>query len=187
MLEGHLVVTKPAIWLNKLRVTFQQPVGLSEARSVRKLLELTRMRIRALLTDGSAIYGLGECIAASYNLENRAYEERARWSLSIDATLLMRVANEHATLPKQILDKDGVSETLLIAEVGEVEVEPIWDIFQCALDSDHGTTIVVSEDPVSEIKRLGQDPPLVLKPEYLDHRDVAVNSAISMGQSSTGV
>ena len=179
--KGHLVVTGQNNLANKLRVTFQKPVGLSEARSVRKLLELTNEK-SALLTDGSAIYGLGECISAP-DVVRIEIEERARWSLSIDDTLLMRVANEHATLPKQILDKDRFRD-VADREVGEVEVERIWDIFQCALDSVHGTTIVVSEDPVSEIKRLGQEA-LVVKPEYLDHRDVArlghIDGAIMLG------
>ena len=152
--KGHLIVTKPANLAKKLRVTFEQRVGLGEARSVRKLLELTNEN-SALLTDGSAIYGLGECIAAP-DIVRIKIEERARWSLSIDDTLLMRVANEHATLPKQILDKD-LFRDVASREVGDVEVERIWDIFQCALDSGHGTTIVISEDPASEIERLGQE------------------------------
>ena len=95
----------------------------------------------------------------------------------------MKVTYEHATLPKQILDIDFFKD---VAErtVGTVEVDRIWDIFQCALDNDHGTTIVISADPLTEIKRLAHEA-LPIKPEYLEHEDVArlgrVDGAIVLG------
>ena len=167
--RGHLVVTGRDNLANKLRVTIQNPVRLGEARIVRKMLELTDEKT-ALLTDGQAIYGLGECISAP-DVARITIEGHAKWSLSINDTALMKVAYEHATLPKQILDK-GLFRDVARRKVDAVEVERIWDIFQCALDNGHGTTIVVSEDPVSEIERLGQEA-LAIKPEYLDHKDVA--------------
>ena len=179
--KGHLVITDTDNLVNKLKVTLQNPVGLGEARSVRKMLELTD-ETTALISDGQAILGLGECISAP-DVARIVIEGHATWSLSISDKALIRVAYEHATLPKQILDKDLFRD---IAErtVGEVEVERIWEIFQCVLDNDHGTTIVVSEDPVAEIKRLGQGA-LAIKPEYLDHKEVArlgrIDGAIILG------
>ena len=136
----------------------------------------------ALLTDGRAIYGLGECVSAP-DVARIIIEGHAKWSLSINNTTLMKVSYEHATLPKQILDKD-LFRDVARRTVRAVEVERIWDIFQCALDNDHGTTIVVSEDPVSEIERLGQEV-LAIKPEYLDYKGVArlgsIDGAIVLG------
>ena len=179
--KGHLVVTNPDNLANKLKATFQNPLGLSEARSVRKMLELTD-ETKALLTDGQVIYGLGECISAP-DVARITIEKHAKWSLGVNDITLMRVAYEHATLPKPILDKE-LFRDVASRRIGTVEVERIWDIFQCALDNNHGTTIVVSEDPVSEIKRLGQEA-LAIKPEYLDHRYVArlgrIDGAIILG------
>ncbi len=179
--KGHLVITNPNNLANKLKVTFQNPVGLHETRSVRKLLELTD-ETNALLTDGQDIYGLGECISAP-DVARIAIEGHAKWLLSINDTVLMKVAYEHATLPKQILDKE-LFRDVAQRTVSAVEIEGIWDIFQCALDNGYGTTIVVSEDPVSEIKRLGQEA-LAIKPGYLDRRDVArlgrIDGAIILG------
>ena len=179
--KGHLVVTDVDNLANKLKVTLQNPVGLGEARSVRKMLELTD-ETTDLLTDGRAIYGLGECLSAP-DVAQITIEGHSRWSLSINGTILMKVANEHATLPKPILDKDLFRDVAL-RKVGAVEVDRVWDIFQCALDNDHGTTIVVSEDPISELRRLGQEA-LAIKPEYLDHKDVArlgrIDGAIVLG------
>ena len=54
--KGHLAITHPDNLVSKLSVTFQQPIQLREARSVRKLLELTGDQ-RLLLTDGGSIHG----------------------------------------------------------------------------------------------------------------------------------
>lgn len=179
--KGHLAIASREDLDNKLRVTFENPVSLRETRSVRKILELTD-ETRALLTDGRSIYGLGECLPAP-NVAQIAIEGHGKWTLSIDGTPLMKVVYEHATLPKQILDKDLFTD-VAHREVGTVEVERVWDILQCALANNHGTTIVVSADPVSEIERLGQEA-LAIKPEYLDHKDVArlgrIDGAIILG------
>ena len=179
--KGYLAITRHDNVVSKLRVTLKQPVRLTEARIVRKLLELTDGR-KCLLADGSSVQGLGECSSAP-DVATIVVEGHAKWSLSVDDTPLIRVAYEHATLPKQIIDKELFRD---IAErtVGAVEVERIWAILQCALDNDHGTTIVVSEDPVAEVRRLGQEA-LAINPEYLDHQNVAdlgrVDGALILG------
>ena len=179
--KGHLVVTNTDNLENKLKVTIQDPVRLDEARSVRKMLELTD-ETTALLTDGQVIHGLGECISAP-DVARIVIEGHAKWSLSINDTALIRVAYEHTTLPKQILDRDLFGDVAR-RKLGAVNVERIWEVFQCALDNNHGTTIVISEDPVSEIERLGQEA-LAIKPEYLDHKEVArlgrIDGAIVLG------
>ena len=179
--KGRLAVTKQDNLSNKLKVKFQNPVSLGNARSVRKLLELTDESI-ALLADNKSVYGLGECSPAP-DVAEIIIEEHAKWSISIDNTILMRVSYEHATLPKQILDKD-LFKDISERTVGEAEVERIWKTVQCALGENHGTTIVVSNDPISEINRLGQEA-LAINPEYLDYEDVArlgrVDGAIMLG------
>ena len=99
--RGHVVVTDPGNLANKLKVTFQDPVKLREARSVRKMLQLTD-ETNALLTDGRAIYGLGECIPAP-DVARITIDGHAKWSLSVNDTTLIKVAYEHATLPKPSL------------------------------------------------------------------------------------
>lgn len=179
--RGQLIVTELENLSNKLKVTFQNPVGLSKVRSVRKLLQLTN-ETTALLTDGSTIYGLGECTSAP-DVARITIEAPGKWSLSVNNTPLLRVAHEHAMLPKPILNKELFKD---VAErtVGTIEIDRIWDTFQCALASGHGTTIVVSADPVSEIGRLGQEA-VAIRAEYLDHMDVArlgrIDGAIVLG------
>ena len=141
-----------------------------------------RLQSRQPLPLINYIHGLGECISAP-DVAKIVVEGHAKWSLSIDDTTLIRVAYEHATMPRQIIDK-GFFRDVAERTVGAVEVDRIWEVFQCALDSGHGTTIVVSKDPLAEVERLGQQA-LTIKSEYLDHNDVAalglVDGAIVLG------
>ena len=121
---------------NKLKVKLQKPVRLTETRSARKMLELSD-ESTFLLSDSSVVYGLGECNSAP-DVAKVAIEGHARWSVSVDDTVLMRVNYEHATLPKPILDK-SFFEDICERTVGAVEVERIWGVAQRALESDHGT------------------------------------------------
>ena len=180
--RGRIAITMRDNLTNKLKVTFQDPVKLGETRSVRKLLELSD-ESTYLLADNELVYGLGECNSAP-DVAKIVIEGHAKWSVSIDDTTLMRVSYEHATLPKQILDKAFFKDVAERMVGGEAEIERIWEIVQCALESGHGTTIVVSKDPVSEINRLAQES-LPIEPEYLAHEEVArlgrVDGAIILG------
>ena len=148
----------------------------------RYTIEMRHSIIDDLASIGFPARFLGQCTSAP-DVAKITIEGHAKWSLSIDDTTLMKVSYEHATLPKQILDKD-LFRDLVERTVGAVEVERIWEILQCALGNDHGTTLVVSNNPASEIARLAHEG-LPIKPEYLDHQDVArlgrVDGAIVLG------
>ena len=57
-------------------------------------------------------------------------------------------------------------------------------MFQCALENNHGTTIVISADPVSETERLSGEA-LPIKPDFLEPREIArlggIDGAIVLG------
>ena len=179
--KGNLIVTGRDNIPNKLGVSFQDQVTLSQTRSVRKILELTDEN-KGMLTDGFVVFGLGQCNSAP-DVAKIDIESNSKWSLSIDGKSVLKVTNEHASLPRPILDREFVSD---VAErtAGVVEFERIWEIIQCALESAHGTTIVVTQDPVAETSRLSQQG-LAIKPEYLDEMDVVrlgrVDGAILLG------
>ena len=145
--KGHFVVTNPVNLINKLEVNFENRVGLNETRGLGKILQLTD-NATTLLTDGGYTYGLGECNSAP-DVAKIAIEAYAKWSLSIDGTTLMGVSYEHPTLPKQIVDKELFKDSDE-RTVGAINLKQIWNVFQCALDNDHSTTIVVSKNPASE-------------------------------------
>ena len=179
--RGQLIVTDHDNLENGLNVTIKNPIRLHNTRIARKMLELTD-ETTALLTDGQYVYGLGMCVSAP-NVAKIRIEGNSEWSLSINDTELIRISHQQATLPKQILDKN-LFEEVARKELDGVDTESIWNIFQHSLDSGHGTTLVVSKSPASEVNRLGQEA-LAIKPKYLAHKEFArlgkIDGAVFLG------
>ena len=179
--RGLLIVAHRDDLNDGLSVTIEDPVGLRNTRSARKMLEVTD-ETTALLTDGQSVYGLGMCPSAP-NVAKIKIEGNSEWSLSIDDIELIKVSHHQATLPKQVLDKN-LFKDVVHRTLNNVHTERIWDAFQHSLNIGHGTTIVVSNNPESEIARLGREA-LAIRPKYLDHNDLArlgkVDGAIFLG------
>lgn len=179
--RGQLIVTDHDNLENGLNVTIKNPIRLHNARFARKMLELTD-ETTALLTDGQSVYGLGMCVSAP-NVAKIKIEGNSEWSLSINDTELIKISHQQATLPKQILDKN-LFEEVARKTLDGVDTERIWNIFQHSLDSGHGTTIVVSKSPASEVNRLGQEA-LAIKSKYLDYKELArlgkIDGAVFLG------
>lgn len=151
--RGQLLVTNHENLQRNLDVTLRDPVSLLDTRSIRKMLELTD-ETTALLADGRFVYGLGMCDAAPC-VAKVEIKGNFEWSLSTNDEEVIKVSHQQATLPKPILDRNHFKVTAHNA-LSDVETEPIWNAVQYFLDSGHGTTIIVSSDPASEIDRLGQ-------------------------------
>ena len=179
--RGCIAITHPDNLTSSLKVAFQTPISLSETRTIRKMLELSD-ESTYLLADHVSVYGLGKCNSAP-DVAEISIEGHARWSISIDGRTLMRVNDEHAALPKSLIDKDRFKD---IAErtVRAKETDRIWEIVQSALETGHGTTIVISEDPTSEVQRLARES-LPIEPRYLEPEEVVrlgrVDGAIILG------
>ena len=179
--RGQLIIADDDNLTRNRRVTIKDPVRMLNTRSVRKMLELTD-ETTALLSDGQSVYGLGMCVSAP-NVAKIRIEGPSEWSLSIDDTELIRVSHQQATLPKKLLDRD-LFEQVARKTLCDVDTERIWKAFQNSLDSGHGTTIVVSQNPLSEVNRLGQEA-LAIEPAFLGHEEVArlgrVDGAVFLG------
>ena len=121
--KGCIAIMHPDNLANRLKITFQEPIPLSETRSVRKMLELSD-ESTVLLSDYTSVYGLGESNAAP-DVAGITIEGHARWSVSIDGRSLMRVNYEHATLPMSVIDKDRF-EDVARRTVQAEEIERIW-------------------------------------------------------------
>ena len=183
--KGQLAFANRGNLTAKLEFTFQDPVGLHKSRTIRKLLELTD-ESTALLADSRYVYGLGN-YTHDPNWALVTVKGHAEWTLGVNDTELVKVKNEHATLPQQVLSKDTFMDVAR-RKVDADDPELIWHICQCALESGHGTTIVVSKDPVSEVKRLGQEA-LAIEPVSLDPEAVVrlgrVDGATLLGPDGT--
>ena len=63
---GSLLLTGPGCEYIDRTLTLRDPVRLSEARALRKLLETSSLDGDSLLTDGRAVYGLGRLRVDDY-------------------------------------------------------------------------------------------------------------------------
>ena len=145
--SGHLTIVDREKAAGGLRVRFERPVRLRDARIMRKLLELSGDSM-SVLADRDGVYGLGSCDSGPGVIEVSVHGHAA-WELNIDGPAFLRVVSGHATLPRPVLDFDKLKYT---AErtVGPIEINRIWAVIQRAQASGHGTTLVVSRDPAKE-------------------------------------
>ena len=179
--SGHLAIVRSEKVADLLRVRFQRPVPLRQAKSMRKLLELTD-DFSSLLADDKGVYGLGSRTAGRDVVEITV-TNHAEWELSIDGTALMRVAYGHATLPRPLLDEQELRDT---AErvVGPIRLGRIWKIIRETQGSARGTAVVVAREPEVEIARLGAEA-VPIEPKLLEPAEVGrlsrVDGAILLG------
>ena len=180
---GHLVIASSETAGDWARVRFQQPVPFRDARSMRKLLELSDDSTSILADNMSGLraYGLG-----SYRSGPRVAEisvrAHAEWELSMDGSPLVRVTYGHPTLPRPLLDSSRFAGTAK-RTVGAIDLGRIWEIVEEAQGSGHGTTLVVSNDPAGEVARLGAG--VTIAPEQLEPADIVrfgrVDGAVVLG------
>ena len=183
---GHLIIASADKDGIQPRVRFQEPVSLRDARSMRKLLELSDETMSVLTdyqgTHGLRAYGLG-AYESGLDVVEISVRGHADWEMSIDGSALVRVAYGHATLPRPLLEfdkfKDAAERT-----VGTIDLSRVWAIVKEAQASGHGTTVVVSSDPEAEARRLGAA--VTIAPEYLEPaaivRFVRVDGAVILGR-----
>ena len=178
---GHLVIADREMVADRLRVRFRQPISLGDARSIRKLLELSDDST-SLLADSSSAYGLGSSSAAPDVIEI-CVSGHAEWELSVNGSALLRVAYGRATLPRPLIDLNTFND---IAErtVGSIESSRIREIVQRAHVNGHGTTLVISSDPVGEADRLGGEA-VTIETDCLELADIVrfgrVDGAVLLG------
>ena len=183
---GHLVIASPDKDGIRPLVQFQEPVSLSDARSMRKLLELSDESM-SVLTDyqgphGLRAYGLGS-YESGLDVVEISVRGHADWEMSIDGSALVRVAYGHARLPRPLLEFDKFKDTSE-RTVGTIDLERVWEIVKEAQTSRHGTTLVVSSDPEKEARRLGAA--VTIAPEYLEPGAIVrlgrVDGAVILGR-----
>lgn len=178
---GNLVIGELRNLEDRIQIRLQEPVPLSEARSMRKLLELTDGET-CVLADEHQAYGLGRALSDDNTIQI-SITGHARWELSMNGRSFVRVAYRHPTIPKRPIARQDFADTIRRI-FGDANINTIWELVQGAQEIGHGTTIVISPDPTSETARLsGQALPIV--PACLDPHQVArlggIDGAVLLG------
>ncbi|MEO8380746.1 MAG: diadenylate cyclase [Acidobacteriota bacterium] len=155
---GGLIIaaaTHPAV---KVAVRFTTPVPLRTPNWARKVLELTSNDL-LLLTDGTAIYGLGSVQDYAADRED-LFEVRFtgfhKWDLLHDGSILMRTTFGVPGLPKARFDRARFIQNAQQMFVGmsDAEADTIWQIVDAASRQKKGTMVVITADAEEEARRL---------------------------------
>jgi hypothetical protein len=163
---GRLVIAKqrhPDVFA---AVEFRKPVGLSNYRAVRKLLELSGPG-HALLSDSAKVYGLGH-VLSSYNttLQNvfeLEFTGHYQWRVVHAGQTLMEVAYDRPRLPRPRLERERFESVVqrLFPSVERNDLDNLWNLVNAAVEQRHGTMLVISDSAKSEAERLSSQSTLV--------------------------
>jgi DisA bacterial checkpoint controller nucleotide-binding len=157
---GRLIVAEPDSEHVRRDLILTEAVPVREIRTLRKLLETSRIHGAALLTDGSDAYGLGE-LQETYDPGTESAFEivvtgHGNWDLRHSGTVLMSVENGVPHLPRQRVSRDRFNDIArrVFAPTGGCNLEALWALTEAAADAEHGTMIVVSSHASDEGARL---------------------------------
>ncbi|HLW01618.1 MAG TPA: diadenylate cyclase [Ktedonobacterales bacterium] len=157
---GHMLLAHRDVSGVNRTFTLGQPVGLGEHRAVRKLLELSRGKELALLTDGQEIYGLGsigdEYNPASESVFSITVPGQGTWEIYHGEQSLLRAEYGQPKLPYARLEREHFIDiaTRVFYDPPTCNAATLWDLAQAAAKAEHGTMLVVSADAANEARRL---------------------------------
>ena len=172
--QGSLTITSYENLKKWLRVKFKKPVALREARTIRKILQLSDSSL-SVLSDDQYAYGLGSTRTAPDIIEI-SITGHARWEASVNGSRLVRVAYGQATIPTQPIEF-GEFEDIAERTIGNVNITGIWQLVQAAQSSGQGAMIVISSAPDVEAERLSNEG-MPIDADYLQPEEIIRLSSI---------
>jgi hypothetical protein len=167
------------------QIRFSTPIAISHYGAIRKLLEMTVSGKDAtgLLCDGLRIHGLGRV--------SDAYDSSAEDSFVIDFLAdglwelrhaerpLMQVRYGRPEIPRPKVSYDKFVKAILSleAKTSTNHIDELWNLIQTAIQTGHGTLVVISREASAEANRLQQQA-YSLVPEKMSASLLALTSRI---------
>jgi len=154
---GTIVVAPPNHPGIERIVTFGRHVPITDARPLRKALEMTGPDLHLLVTDNTA-WGLGRV-----NLTERPTSSpaltikvvgRGAWQLEAGGVPLMRMQDRMPTLPDERIARTTFVDTVHRVLGPTADADSLWSMAEVAAEQQHGTMLVIHRDAVSESGRL---------------------------------
>ncbi len=158
---GHMLLVCRDVTGVERKFTLSRPVDLRQHRAVRKLLELSRGKGLALLTDGQDIYGLGSLTddydPVSESVFSITILGQGTWEISHREQRLLHVQYGRPKLPSPRLDREHFIDiaTRVFNDAETCDAATLWDLAQAAANAEHGTMLVITADAAGEARRLG--------------------------------
>ena len=154
---GSLLVAVPGSEYIDLSLALRDPVHLSETRAVRKLLEISSGDGDSLLTDGRAVYGLGQLRADYPEASESVFELRVtgdgKWELAHAGVALAQVDFGAPKLPRPQLERERFDD-ICSRIFADYDGEALWALADAAKAAEHGTILVISQRAADEAERL---------------------------------
>lgn len=154
--SGRIILAKPEDPAVHVLLKLEKPVGLREARAVRKLVEASGSEADLLLGDGK-VYGLGRA-APDYDKTRETVFEvsvlgRGAWDLSHCGYALLSVRDGIARLPVHSFDAP-LFEDVVKRLFPDADINVLVDLARAAGQNEHGAMLVISGNAVGEAHRL---------------------------------
>lgn len=138
---------------------FRHPVGLSDSRWTRKVLQLAGPEA-ALVADAKFVYGLGR-LRPSRDPDDETifavdFLDHYTWVLRCGDRVLLRSLYGMPALPSELVDKRAFLfnlATIFPSSTGDSR-EYFWTLFNAAAHQGFGSMVVVAEDAEAEAARL---------------------------------
>ncbi len=145
----------------KITLQLKDPIKLYDIRKVRKFLELSDNN-SSIVSDSVFIYGLGE-LRGKYNPTNESlfvvhFTSHFKWELFHDNNSLMVVEYREPSLPVEKIDRKKFYSDLkrIFNGINKNQIDDLWEVAINATNQKHGTLLVISDNAISESKRLGK-------------------------------
>ena len=189
--KGQIVLARrdhPAV---RSRIDFLTPVPLSNARHVRKLLEMTRDTPFALHTNSKVVWGLVEIDQDSVSLDSEdlfevRFSGKYLWQCNYAHRVLLQVENGTPRLVHPTIDATALSTDIgrLFPAMSDTNIERYIELIRAAAAQTHGTMVVISEKADDEARRLSKQSTPIVPTEVdseLVHAISSIDGAVLLG------
>ena len=156
---GRLIVCKEGHPNLEISLKLSTPVGFTEYRKIRKLLEIAS-RDLSLYSDGQEILGLGK-IKDGYDDENQnlleiKFNGPYKWELGHGKHTMLIVEHTNPRLPKLKVNKEIFDDLLnrIFLGISKENLENLWKIVDTATMQKHGALLIISKEAETESARL---------------------------------
>lgn len=156
---GSLLIALGSSDYVETSVTLREPVGITETRTLRKLLETSSRDNESLLADGRSVYGLGRLRTEAYldadeeSVFKVLVTGDGTWELHHADTALAVVEYGIARLPLQQLQRSRLDD-ICSRVFTNYDIDVLWELAEEAKKAEHGTMLVVSAEAGAEAIRL---------------------------------
>lgn len=163
--RGRVIIAKKDHPDLVAHITLKTPIGITNYRGIRKLLEVSSNTM-ALLCDGESIWGLGEPLntysPSNEDLFELRFTEHYTWELVHHENVMLRVKFRQPRLPREKFDKSlFIDQVSRIFKISEDKTIPLIQAVEAAIKQKHGTMLIISPEASMEADRLSAESTLI--------------------------